>query len=84
MDIKTLLGYSTEDLERMSDEELEKLLSPYFKVTRPESGRVAAPATRSGPARSKETMNSNAYALAKAKKLIAEVKDLTKNFEQSN
>ena len=33
---KELLGWSVDDLEKLSQEELEKIFSPFYKVTRPQ------------------------------------------------
>jgi hypothetical protein len=38
MTIEQLLDCSPDELEKLSDTELEKILAPYFNVTRPELG----------------------------------------------
>jgi hypothetical protein len=38
MTIEQLLDCSADELEKLSDTELEKILAPYFNVTRPELG----------------------------------------------
>jgi hypothetical protein len=38
MTIESLLDCSADELEKLSDTELEKILAPYFQVTRPELG----------------------------------------------
>lgn len=38
MTIESLLDCSADELEKLSDSELEKILSPFFQVTRPELG----------------------------------------------
>jgi len=40
MTIKELLGKSGKELSLMTDEELNVILSPYFKFARPEQGKL--------------------------------------------
>ena len=40
MTIERLIGMTADELEKLSDEELTTLLSPYFKATRPDPTKV--------------------------------------------
>lgn len=48
MTIEQLLDCDVSELEKLSDTELEKILAPYFNVTRPELGAHTKKTSNSG------------------------------------
>ena len=69
MTIKELLGKSGKELVSMTDDELNVILSPYFKFARPEQGKLKlGDINRDGPIKrpprvtsTKLNLNKNAY-----------------------
>jgi len=66
MTLSKLLGYTAAEWESLDDTALEGILSPYFKVTRPELGKVGKSAAKPVTGKSNRDV----------KKLMTDVKQL--------
>lgn len=69
MTIEQLLGYSLEEMEKMTDEEWEKKLQPYFQVTRPSISKETIKA---------KVITSGRSSSSEAAKLIKQIEALVK------
>ena len=73
---KELLGWSVDDLEKLSTEELEKIFSPFYKVTRPQqkaqppSGTLGGPIKNSKPPKKLTATQKEKDVMEKARKLM--------------
>lgn len=71
MTLEKLLGYTAAEWESLSDAQLEAILSPYFKVTRPESSGKSISKSASKPVSRDKNRSTN-----DVKKLMKEVEQL--------